>query len=152
MKKLICVWGSAGYGKTSSIIELDKILNNQCTITNVVVSVGTYSDDICRVYEIQYGNQKYTIGIESQGDPNSRQAASLQLFNQNNCNIIVCASRTRGQTVTNVDNFCHNHNYDLFWISTLYSIPMYGKVGAQMHHRTGQILFDILDDFMNHRY
>jgi hypothetical protein len=41
----------------------------------------------------------FSIGIESQGDPNSRLKQSLNDFAKNKCDIIFCAARTRGMTV-----------------------------------------------------
>ena len=150
MKKLLCVWGASNYGKTTAIIEFDEFLN-----TNFKGSIaprytlGNPPDDICRIYTIKHNQQTYTIGIESQGDPNSRQQASLDLFLQNNCDIIVCASRTRGETVYTIENFCSDNQYNSFWISTLYSVPMYNSYKDQMKKRTGQIIFDIVNDFLN---
>lgn len=93
MKKLICIWGSSNYGKTSSIIEFDNILIRHYANNIVPIhSVGIPPYDILRIYK--FGN--ITVGIESQGDPKSRQKSSLSLFGKNNCDIIICASRTRG--------------------------------------------------------
>jgi len=39
------------------------------------------------------------IGIETQGDPNSRLARSLARFIKINCTVIVCACRSYGKTV-----------------------------------------------------
>ena len=150
MKKLLCVWGASNYGKTTAIIEFDKMLN--CNFQGKIkndYTLGNPPDDICRIYTIKHNQQTYTIGIESQGDPNSRQQASLDLFLQNNCDIIVCASRTRGETVYTIENFCSDNQYDSFWISTLYSVPMYNSYKDQMKKRTGQIIFDIVNDFLN---
>ena len=149
MKKLICVWGSSNYGKTSSIIEFDNILNRH--YANNIVSIHSFGvppDDILRIYKI--GN--ITVGIESQGDPNSRQKSSLSLFGKNNCDIIICASRTRGDTVANVDNFCRRNGYDCFWISTLYSPKACKQSGIQINQRNGVNLFEIFSDLMNGRY
>lgn len=151
MKKLLCVWGSSNYGKTSAIIEFDTILNRNFkgNINSIYRPLGQPPNDIRRIYSVQYKEQTYIIGIESQGDPNSRQHKSLDLFLKNNCDIIICASRSRGETVFNVENFCSISQYDSFWISTLYSVPMYNNYKDQMSQRTGQMIFDIVNDFMN---
>jgi hypothetical protein len=151
MKKLLCVWGASNYGKTSSIMEFDSLLN-QSFGKNIlqIHSLGNSPDDIRRIYKIG----KITIGIESQGDPNSRQKSSLTLFGKNNCDIIVCASRTKGETVANVCNFCKRNGYDLYWISTIHSssISLFNHHGAQVSQRNGQIIFDVVSDFMRGRY
>ncbi len=46
----------------------------------------------------------HKVGIESQGDPNSRLQQSLQDFANANCTIIICATRTSGMTVTWVNS------------------------------------------------
>lgn len=79
---------------------------------------------------------------------------SLTLFGKNNCDIIVCASRTKGETVANVCNFCKRNGYDLYWISTIHSssISLFNHHGAQVSQRNGQIIFDVVSDFMRGRY
>ena len=54
------------------------------------------------------------IGIESQGDPGSRLQKSLSLFVKLQCTVIVCATRTRGQTVNAVERL--NQDYELLWL------------------------------------
>ncbi len=55
------------------------------------------------------------IGFESQGDPNSRLKESLDLFTAKNCKVIVCATRTDGETVDAVDAL-KKKNYEVKWI------------------------------------
>jgi len=54
------------------------------------------------------------IGIESQGDPSSRLEESLLLFVKVECTVIVCATRTRGQTVKAVEKL--QPDYELLWL------------------------------------
>ncbi|MFV1951811.1 MAG: hypothetical protein ACC630_07665, partial [Nitrospinota bacterium] len=53
------------------------------------------------------------IGIESQGDPNSRLFKSLKLFAKLQCHVIVCATRTRGATVKAVES--QKSDYEVIW-------------------------------------
>lgn len=57
------------------------------------------------------------LGIESQGDPGSRLADSLDLFIREQCVIIVCATRTWGATVEAVGR--HASEFDIRWRSKL---------------------------------
>ena len=57
------------------------------------------------------------IGIESQGDPKSIIFKSLPFFVDQNCDIIVCASRTYGATYDIVEEISSEHNYDLIWLT-----------------------------------
>jgi len=61
---------------------------------------------------LQVGNTK--IGIESQGDPNSRLFNSIPYFVNQGCDIIVCATRTRGATVELVKSY---EKYEIKWYS-----------------------------------
>mgnify|MGYP001590677526 CR=1 FL=1 len=58
------------------------------------------------------------IGIESQGDPSGRLEESLSLFVKVGCKVIICATRTRGQTVDAVDNL--KQNYEIVWLQQEY--------------------------------
>ncbi len=61
------------------------------------------------------------VGIESQGDPNSRLGGSLQLFVKEKCNVIICATRTRGQTVDAVNTL--KKQYEIVWFQQVKSLP-----------------------------
>ena len=53
------------------------------------------------------------IGIESQGDPKYRLFISIPLFVRIKCNIIICATRTRGSTVSLITE--QSQSYDIKW-------------------------------------
>lgn len=54
------------------------------------------------------------IGIESQGDSNSRQSKSLLEFAKMGCTIILCACRSRGTTKQNVVKL-RKSSYSIIW-------------------------------------
>ena len=54
------------------------------------------------------------IGIESQGDPGGRLEESLSLFVKLGCQVIICATRTRGQTVKAVEKL--EPKYEVLWL------------------------------------
>jgi acid phosphatase class B len=56
----------------------------------------------------------FLVGIESQEDPNSRLGDSLNDFENNGCEIIFCASRTRGMTVQWINS--HSQKYHINFI------------------------------------
>jgi hypothetical protein len=80
------------------------------------------------IREINYNSDiLLTIGIliGSQGDPNSRMINDdtvKDLANQN-CDIIVCATRTGGMTVAKVDNIALNNNnpFRVIWKSSYFN-------------------------------
>ncbi|MDI9319952.1 MAG: hypothetical protein QM530_05685 [Phycisphaerales bacterium] len=54
------------------------------------------------------------IGIESQGDPNSRVFVSIPIFVNLNCDLILCATRTRGATVQIIEGL--KNDFQINWI------------------------------------
>ncbi len=87
-KTLICLYATHGKGKTQSIRKVHELLGGD-------LGVRADSTDIMDV--IMHGNVK--IGIESTGDPESSQKNDLErLMKDEQCDIIVGASRTRGTT------------------------------------------------------
>ena len=110
MKNIIALSGRANTGKTSTIKAIYLLIKRNypnATTEEIVLAV-----DIKIVITI--GNIK--IGIESQGDPNSRLIASLTYFVKIDCDIILCATRTRGATVNAVTNL--QNKYQILWASS----------------------------------
>jgi hypothetical protein len=64
---------------------------------------------------IMTGVKGKKIGIESQGDPNSRLEQSLKDFVNAGCDIIFCACRTSGMTVQWINS--HKPKYTPFFIN-----------------------------------
>lgn len=112
MKTIICLRGKSEIGKTSSIRAIWKRLNieNQPPLHQS-------ADDICAV--VPFCNQ--TIGIASQGDPGSEQKKWLEELVTLGCEIIVCASRTNGNTVGAVETAAKRGEYVTIWFSPFYS-------------------------------
>lgn len=106
-KTTLAVWGVANIGKSQTIKSVyDLLLSKYPKAKQEHVIDGK---DVRAVVTI---NGK-KIGIESQGDPNSRLFESLELFVKVKCQVIVCATRTRGATVTAVESL--ETNYDVIW-------------------------------------
>ena len=112
MKTIICLWGGAGIGKTSSIRAVWDRLN----ISNKP-PLHQSADDICAI--VPFCNS--TVGIASQGDPYSAQDEWLEELMNLGCEIIVCASRTKGSTVDAVEDVAQRGEYVTIWFSPFYS-------------------------------
>jgi hypothetical protein len=107
-RKVIAVYGASAVGKSTTIkkaYDLLKAKYKTAVIDEIFVGV-----DIKVVLTI---NGK-KIGIESQGDPGSRLEDSLSLFVNSGCQIIICATRTRGQTVEAVEKL--QPEYEVLWL------------------------------------
>lgn len=113
MNKLIGLYGTSNTGKSETIRnvfeELCKRFPDFTFYPDFFQEIPE-SGDICIVIKIN----GLIIGIESQGDPNSRIFKSLPAFVELNCNIILCATRTRGATVDEVKKY--NNEYEIIWI------------------------------------
>ena len=112
MKTIICLSGKSEIGKTSSIRAIWKRLNDEKQ-----PPLHQSADDICAV--VPFCNQ--TIGIASQGDPCSEQEKWLEELVTLGCEIIVCASRTKGRTVSAVETAAKRGKYVTIWFSPFYS-------------------------------
>lgn len=106
MEKLVIVnRGRGEQGKSSSIKNVFDILSKKYPY-KVYIGGG----DIKATIQIE----NVLVGLESQGDPNSRQGESLNDFYSWGCAIIVCASRTGGETCDNVINLTR-YGYQAIW-------------------------------------
>lgn len=119
-KTIIGIYGRGQEGKSTTIKKVvELILNNY---PNAVCSVDPvdYKGDV--LLTIQIGVIK--VGFESQGDPNSRMIYADTVENLakvDNCDIIVCATRTEGETVKKVDYVADTYGYHTIWLSSFWS-------------------------------
>lgn len=107
-KKVIVLWGKADTGKSGTILKIYKLLKSKYKdATSESKIVGEDVRVILTINGIK-------VGIESQGDPGGRLLKSLKSFVKVNCRVIICATRTRGQTVDAVNNL-KQHGYEIIW-------------------------------------
>ena len=92
-------------GKSSSIRYVFEVLSER--YHHVVIEPSTGYDrnsDVKAIIDIPQPNGDIVkVGIESQGDPNSRQNKSIDYFLKAGCEIILVACRTRGKTVNKIE-------------------------------------------------
>ena len=99
----------ADHGKSSSIKAFARLVQVKYPESFELIK-GSELEDVMAYVTI---NGKL-IGIESQGDPSSRQGGSLQEFVEKNCDFIVVASRLRGETYNNVVEL-NKKGYNIIW-------------------------------------
>ncbi len=125
-KTIIAIYGRANEGKSETIKKVCKMLIVNFPKAKPSITDIDYSKDI--LVTIQIGNIK--IGIESQGDPNSRMLNEETIKklvdkeadkNLGGCDIIICTTRTGGNTVKKVDEIAKNYDYHTLWISSFWS-------------------------------
>lgn len=117
MKTIVTIWHSGGKGKTSTLREVANLLIS-INPSGVIFSNSSPiipNGDFRLIIKI---NGK-KIAIESKGDPNSGLKERLdEILKDYSPDIILCASRTRGKTVTHIDNFASKNGYQQIWTST----------------------------------
>lgn len=100
--------GKANIGKTHTLRKVyEKLNSHEETI------LEQPNDDIYAT--IKMGD--FLIGIATQGDPMSGLKERLNELMQKSCDIIVCASRSKGYTVDDVENSALQNGYSLIWSS-----------------------------------
>ena len=132
MKKIIiAIYGRQNEGKTSTIINVFNKLISDYVNSTVFPSIPTSGTGDIYVLVTINGVR---IGFESAGDPNSRmvtahtveklaanKTSALYDLNYSDCDIIICASRTSGGTVTEIDRVANLYNYHTIWKSSYYA-------------------------------
>jgi len=107
-KTIIALRGVAKQGKSASIKMAYALLKD--AYPNAQVEELYIGVDIAVVITIN----GVKVGIESQGDPNSRQFRSLDHFVSIGCKVIICATRSRGDTVDAVNALAGKYKIDWY--------------------------------------
>ena len=95
MAKIILVSGAGNSGKTKSIRLF--LENNKIFFPNT-------PHDILLVLPIQKCGQTWNVGVASGGDTLAIVKRNFNFFSQHQCDIIVCASKSRGSTIKYIQN------------------------------------------------
>ncbi len=117
MKTMILVWGSAERGKSQSIKRLAKTLPF-CSIIRPW-NADDYDSYVIGIIKDKDGNERI-VGLESQGDPYSNQKEWIEACVSANCEVIVAASRSYGQTVRNAREAARDNGYEIIEVTTLF--------------------------------
>lgn len=136
MKTIILVWGAGERGKSEGIKRLamsfpyESIIRSWENDDYDSYIIGTVKD---------YEGKDRIVGIENQGDPGSCQKRWILECVKHDCEVIVAASRSYGQTVNDVYRIASDNNYEVVEVTTFY-------------HRGGPVLpnhLDLRDAFAN---
>jgi len=143
-KTIIGIYGRTQESKSTTIKKIVELI--LANYPNAIPSINPidYSGDI--LLTIQLGPIK--IGFESQGDPNSRMLYADTVENLakiDNCDIIVCATRTEGGTVKKVDFVADTYNYHTIWISSFWTPSLNHSV---LNHMSAVNIIRIIDSLI----
>ncbi|MGV7106427.1 hypothetical protein [Flavobacterium sp. U410] len=142
MKHIVALYGTSNVGKSMTIKLLyQKLIDNyeKDILLDSVKQMKSFDGDIRVVITI---NGK-VIGIESQGDPNSRIFESLPFFVELKCDIIICATRTRGGTVKIVNQY--KNEYNIHWEEQ----KVVKKDFEETNNQMAELLFGKVQQFIN---
>ena len=117
-RTIIAVWHSADMGKTETIRAFANLLLNTFPLIESIRPDPAFvpaTGDFILVVRIN----GVVIGITSQGDPGTDlENRLINLADNRECDIILCSTRTRGETVIAVDRVARSRNYRTIWTST----------------------------------
>lgn len=123
MKTIISIWHSGGKGKTSTVREIATILLDRPNIRIIHPEAFT-ADDLRGDFSIVIEINNIKIGLESQGDPGTDLRSRLEKLTSKEaiprieCDLIFCTTRTRGETVRDVNFIADQFSYEVIWTST----------------------------------
>lgn len=113
-KIIIANSGFAYTGKSTSIRYVFELLSSRY---HVIEPINGYNPkvDVKAIIEIpQSDGHMVKVGIESQGDPGSRQVDSINYFINKGCEIILVACRVKGATKDKVLSLQHS-DWQVIW-------------------------------------
>jgi hypothetical protein len=128
-KTIIGIYGRANEGKSETIRNIATVFEasyHPAAVVNYLIK----GVDILATVDFK----GHRIGLEAQGDPGSRiitKRTIEELATTHNCDIIVCATRTDGATVKEVDRVANLYGFDTIWRSTYYT-PGLNKTEANL--------------------
>lgn len=115
-KTIIANYGAGSLGKSSSIKAVfEKIKKTYKHSITDFIDGG----DVRAI--IHLTDHDIKIGLESQGDPNSRMEASMNLFVAKSCDIIISACRTKGDTINKIYDVRNTNGYEIIWAQNIIS-------------------------------
>ncbi len=142
-KTVIAIIGGGGTGKTQTIKKTIQVIQNRFPKSHVEILI--YGVDIKVVITIK----NIIIGIESYGDPLiERLSESLSDFAKKHCDIIICATRTKGDAVTAIDNMHNKNNYDIIWAANYVS---YEKSQPDLNQLSAEHIVDLIDKLLTNQ-
>lgn len=117
-KTILAIFNPGGKGKSTTILNLANLLMATYPSYKVIFcsqNISTLTIDFRLILEI---NGK-TIALESQGDPKTdleKRLNDIEIKYQPD--LLICSTRTRGETVHAVDNIASKFHYQTIWTST----------------------------------
>ena len=107
MKKIIALYRRSETGKTSTLNLLIELLDK-----NKKIEKERLKED--RRVSISYGSKK--IAVTTWGDNGFELKENIKFFEKENCDILVTATRTRGETTEILTDYAKEIDTEIIWI------------------------------------
>ena len=107
MKKIIALYRRSETGKTSTLNLLIELLDK-----NKKIEKERLIED--RRVSISYGSKK--IAVTTWGDNGFELKENIKFFEKENCDILVTATRTRGETTEILTDYAKEIDTEIIWI------------------------------------
>ena len=107
MKKIIALYRRSETGKTSTLNLLIELLDK-----NKKIEKECLKED--RRVSISYGSKK--IAVTTWGDNGFELKENIKFFEKENCDILVTATRTRGETTEILTDYAKEIDTEIIWI------------------------------------
>ena len=107
MKKIIALYRRSETGKTSTLNLLIELLDK-----NKKIEKESLIED--RRVSISYGSKK--IAVTTWGDNGFELKENIKFFEEENCDILVTATRTRGETTKILTDYAKEIDTEIIWI------------------------------------
>lgn len=146
-KTIVAIYGSANLGKTTCIKKFFEIFTVKYSseILNVN-NLPEYENDYDIAKNIILQNN-VKIGVCSYGD-NCANLETLKKLSEENCKVIVCATRTKGSST---DSIYEIKNYDIKWISKAYFYENYSDAESEvLNNSFSNCIFDLVEYYLSH--
>lgn len=107
MKKIIALYGCADTGKTHTLNHLIGLLDK---------TQERYGDNLAKDGRafIPYGNKK--IAVTTWGDNGNELKKNIEFFEEGNYDILVTATRTRGETTEILNDYATKIDTKIKWV------------------------------------
>lgn len=146
MKTIIGLWHYAKTGKTEVIRNVAKLFMQEYKDAKIeIIENDDWRESESGDFTVVIHTNNKKIGISSAGDPGSNSKTRLtKLATKYLCDIIICASRSSGETVDAVSNVSSDYGYQLIWLSTYqtYDESLYKK----LNDLNARHIFDLLNE------
>ncbi len=114
MKTIIGLYRRANTGKTTTLNYLIGLLDKSKE------EMQSLTKD--RRVAISYGNK--SIAVTTQGDNKYEIEENIKFFEKEDCDILVTATRSRGQTTDAIDKYHKEINAKIIWIEKKLSVTL----------------------------